>query len=228
LFVDAYSDTLYFYFLNHKGEALEKGIKAFETQVCIPSGWDSVRLVCDNAKEFRDQRVIDYCNVSMRFTPHFNSTYQPQYRGRVEIKNKHVMEYIRTICNGTLVPHNMWQELCDTYAYLHSLTPRPHKQYITPYQSLCGNPPDLSHVRAVGSLCSLHDARPNLSAFQVRGIDCVLIGFDNLSSSTYRVMNLSTHEVVASRHIILFWSPFGGHVRILRAPWQNAHHSAIG
>jgi hypothetical protein len=57
LFVDAYSDTLYFYFLTHKGDALEKGIKAFETQVCIPSGWDSVRLVCDNAKEFKDQRA---------------------------------------------------------------------------------------------------------------------------------------------------------------------------
>jgi hypothetical protein len=120
----------------------------------------------------------------------------------VENKNRHVVAYIRTICAGTPIPHNMWQDLCTTYAYLHSITPRPHMSYITPYQHLCGNPPDVSHIRAVGSLCSLHDARPTIGAFDDRGIPCVLLGFDDFSSSTYIVMKLHNHEVVRSRHII--------------------------
>jgi hypothetical protein len=94
-----------------------------------------------------------------------------------------------------------WVEALHTATYLFNRRPSLPLHLHTPYEALFLQPPDYSHLRTFGCLCF-----PNLSAIAPHklaphSMACVFIGY-SWDHKGYCFLNLSSHKVITSRHVI--------------------------
>jgi len=105
------------------------------------------------------------------------------------------------------MPPQYWAEALATAVY--PLNRRPSSSILNdiPHHLLYHKMPDFSSLRVFGCLCY-----PNLSAttphkFAPRSSACVFIGYPS-SQRGYRCLDLSTHKVIVSRHVVFDESYF--------------------
>ena len=94
-----------------------------------------------------------------------------------------------------------WVEALHTATFLFNLHPTKTLQNRTPYETLRGLPLPLDHLRVFGCLCY-----PNLSAtaphkLAPRTTACVFLGYPS-NHRGYRCLDLATHKIIISRHLI--------------------------
>ena len=77
--------------------------------------------------------------------------YTPQQNGVDERKNKSVKEMETYLLLAKNIPPSLWDEVLNYASYIQNRVPYKSMVRATPFESLHGNKPNVSHLRVFGS-----------------------------------------------------------------------------
>src|SRR6187397_63854 len=108
----------------------------------------------------------------------------------------------RTMLIASGLPRNFWAEAINTACYIiNRVMMRPIINK-TPYELFKGRKPNISHFRAFGCRCFVHNnGKRNIGKFDERSDEAVFLGYAS-NSKAYRVYNKNTLCVEESIHVI--------------------------
>ncbi|XP_021731349.1 uncharacterized protein LOC110698260 [Chenopodium quinoa] len=198
--VDDYSRFTWVIFLASKDENFNEFV-AFAKKIQKISGHSIVHLRSDHRTEFENSRFDEFCREN-GMNHNFSAPRTPQQNGVVERKNRTLEEMARTMLIASGLPRNFWAEAVNTACYiLNRVTIRTIINK-TPYKLFRGRKPNISHLRAFGCKCFVHNnGKKNLGKFDERSEEAIFLGYAS-DSKAYRVYNKSSMCVEESIHII--------------------------
>jgi len=114
----------------------------------------------DNGKEFTNGLLRTYFrkNGILHETSCVDT---PQQNGRVEQKNRHVLNVARALRFQGSLPLKFWGECMPATTYVINRTPK------TPYEVLHGVKPSYNHIKVFGCLCYAHNHELDRDKFDV-------------------------------------------------------------
>ncbi|XP_070014477.1 uncharacterized protein [Nicotiana sylvestris] len=132
----------------------------------------------------------------------FSAPRNPQQNGVVERKNRTLEDMARTMLLSSKLPHNFWAEAVNTACYIISRCMTRPLIEKTPYELLKGRKPNISHLRAFGCKCYVHNNRKDfLGKFDPRSDEGVFLGYYS-HRKAYKVFNKRTLCVEESVHVV--------------------------
>ena len=78
--------------------------------------------------------------------------YTPQQNGTIERKNRTIMNMVRSILKGKILPKEFWGEAVSTASYILNRCPTKKLEGVTPEECWSGVKPSLSHLKVFGSI----------------------------------------------------------------------------
>ena len=100
------------------------------------------------------------------------------------------------------LPRNFWAEAVNTACYILNRVTIRSIINKTPYELFRGRKPNISHLRAFGCKCFVHNnGKKNLGKFDERSEEAIFLGYAS-DSKAYRVYNKNSMCVEESIHII--------------------------
>ncbi|KAF4313901.1 Integrase catalytic core [Botryosphaeria dothidea] len=101
---------------------------------------------------------------------------------------------------GANLPERLWPETIRAAAYIHNRTPLKKLGWITPFERVTGNRPNLSHLKAYGCKAySLRKDLPRTYKLAERAFIGYLVGYD--STNIFRIWIPSQDKVIRTRDV---------------------------
>ena len=198
--VDDYSRFTWVIFLASKDETFNEFV-AFAKKIQKISGHSIVHLRSDHGTEFENSRFDEFCREN-GMNHNFSAPRTPQQNGVVERKNRTLEEMARTMLIASGLPRNFWAEAVNTACYILNRVTIRSIINKTPYELFRGRKPNISHLRAFGCKCFVHNnGKKNLGKFDERSEEAIFLGYSS-DSKAYKVHNKSSMCVEESIHII--------------------------
>ena len=125
----------------------------------------------------------------------------PAQNGHSERKGRMLATKARALRIEAGLPTYLWNELMKTAGYIANRTPMHKHNWKTPFEKVLKTPPNLSHLRKIGSKAytlDKHIARTR--KLQERAHIGHLIGYD--STNIYRIWIPSQRKIIRSRDVI--------------------------
>ena len=98
----------------------------------------------------------------------------------------------RTILLSSKLPHSFWAEVVNTACYIINRCMTRTLVEKTPYELLKGRKPNISHLRAFGCKCFVHNnGKDSLGKFDPRSDEGVFLGYSS-HNKAYKVFNKRT------------------------------------
>ncbi|GKV40372.1 hypothetical protein SLEP1_g48027 [Rubroshorea leprosula] len=197
--VDDYSRYTWTAFLAHKKDTFSEFTK-FCKKVQNEKGFTITCIRSDHGGEFENDKMKEFCN-SNGIEHNFSSPRTPQQNGVVERKNRTLQEMGRTMLCENQLPKYFWAEAINTACYILNRVLIRSNLNKTPYELWKNKKPNISHFRAFGCKCFVHNnGKENLGKFDAKSDEAVFLGY-SLTSRAYRVYNKRTLVVEESMHV---------------------------
>nr|GEV89538.1 putative ribonuclease H-like domain-containing protein [Tanacetum cinerariifolium] len=115
---------------------------------------------CDNGTEFKNVDLNQFYGLK-GIKREFSVPRTPQQNGIAEMKNRTLIDVVRTLLTDSLLPIPFWAEAVNTACYVQNrvLVTKPHNK--TPYELLHGRLPSISFMRPFGYPNNNKDAHAN-------------------------------------------------------------------
>ena len=150
--VDDYSISTWTHLLSCKSNALSL-IKAFVEMVQTQYHATVETIRSDNAFELGSSNEAIAFFHSKGIVHQFSCVGTPQQNGVVERKHKHLLETSRALLFQSELPLKYWGECVLAATYLINRFPSKVLEGFSPYQLLCGELTNLTHLKVFGYLC---------------------------------------------------------------------------
>lgn len=202
-FTDHYSHTTKCYYLPDKKAAtcLEK-FKEYKAQTEAMTGKKIKILRTDGGGEYINEAFQDY--LKENGIQHQRSIrYTPQQNGVAERINRTLEEKTRSMLHSAKLPYRLWAEIWETACYLHNRSPVKalQKENKTPQEAFYGQKPNISNLRAIGSLAFVHIPNELRSKLEPKTRKLTLVGYA-INSKGYRIWDQDTDKIIESRDIV--------------------------
>ncbi|XP_021752647.1 uncharacterized protein LOC110715354 [Chenopodium quinoa] len=182
--VDDYSRFTWFIFLSSKDETFNEFV-AFSKKIQKISGHSIVHLRSDHGTEFENSRFDEFCREN-GMNHNFSAPRTPQQNGVVERKNQTLEEMARTMLIASGLPRNFWAKAVNTACYILNRVTIRSIINKTLYELFRGRKPNISHLRAFGCKCFVHNnGKKNLGKFDERSEEAIFLGYAS-NSKAYR------------------------------------------
>nr|GEU83994.1 retrovirus-related Pol polyprotein from transposon TNT 1-94 [Tanacetum cinerariifolium] len=121
------------------------------------------------------------------------------HHGKVERKNRTLIEAARTMLADSLFPITFWAEAVNTACYVlnRALVKKLHNK--TPYELLNGRSPRLDFLRSFGCPVTILNTLDPLGKFKGKADEGFLVGY-SVTSKAFRVFNTKTKKVEENLH----------------------------
>ncbi|GKD68999.1 putative ribonuclease H-like domain-containing protein, partial [Tanacetum coccineum] len=185
---DDYSRFTWVFFLASKDET--SGIlKSFITEIENLVDKKVKIIRCDNGTEFKKGIKRE-----------FSIARTPQQNGVAEMKNRTLIEAIRTMLADSKLPTTFSAKAVNTACYVQNrvLVVKPHNK--TLYELFRGKTPSLSFMRPFGCHVTIHNTLDHLGKFDGKSNDGFFVGY-SLNSKAFMVYNIRTRKVEENLHI---------------------------
>jgi Reverse transcriptase (RNA-dependent DNA polymerase)/gag-polypeptide of LTR copia-type/GAG-pre-integrase domain len=134
--------------------------------------------------------------------------YTPQQNGVSERLNRTLLTKLRAMLFESGLPKELWTELLDTANYLKNRAPTKLLPE-TPYEKLYGTQPDVSHLRAVGTIgWAMIPSDKHLGKLDERSKQCKLLGYEG--NSQFILYEQESGRVIWSRDVVFDENPASG------------------
>ncbi|XP_021747543.1 uncharacterized protein LOC110713397 [Chenopodium quinoa] len=184
-----------------KGKHVRSSFKLKKMKIQKISGHFIVHLKSDHRTEFENSRFDEFCREN-GMNHNFSAPRTPQQNGVVERKNRTLEEMARTMLIASGLPRNFWAKAVNTACYILNRVTIRSIINKTPYELFRGRKPNISHLKAFGCKCFVHNnGKKNLGKFDERSEEAIFLGYAS-DSKAYRVYNKSSMCVEESIHII--------------------------
>ncbi|XP_021721230.1 uncharacterized protein LOC110688773 [Chenopodium quinoa] len=184
-----------------KGKHVRSSFKLKKMKIQKISSHSIVHLRSDHGTEFENSRFDEFCREN-GMNHNFSAPRTPQQNGVVERKNRTLKEMARTMLIASGLPRNFWAEAVNTACYILNRVTIRSIINKTPYELFRGRKPNISHLRAFGCKCFVHNnGKKNLGKFDERSEEAIFLGYAS-DRKTYRVYNKISMCVEESIHII--------------------------
>ncbi|XP_021766287.1 uncharacterized protein LOC110730772 [Chenopodium quinoa] len=184
-----------------KGKHVRSSFKLKKMKIQKISGHSIVHLRSDHGTEFENSRFDEFCREN-GMNHNFSAPRTPQQNGVVKRNNRTLEEMARTMFIASGLPRKFWAEAVNTACYILNRVTIRSIINKTPYELFRGRKPNISHLRAFGCKCFVHNnGKKNLGKFDERSEEAIFLGYA-IDSKAYRVYNKSSMCVEESIHII--------------------------
>jgi len=134
------------------------------------------RIRSDNGREVMNETLHTYfCQHGIIQKSSCVDT--PQQNGRVERKNRHILNVARALRFQASLPINFLGECVLTAAYLINRTPTKLLDSKTPYEILFGKRLSYAHIKTFGCLCYAHNHSRRRDKFDTQAVRCMFLGY---------------------------------------------------
>ncbi|RVW98285.1 Retrovirus-related Pol polyprotein from transposon TNT 1-94 [Vitis vinifera] len=171
-FTDDYSRYGYIYLLRCKSECFEK-FKAFKAETEKRHGKYIKTLRSDRGGEYISREFINFLS-EQGITSQLSAPGMPQQNGVAEIRNRTLMEMVRSMMSYSDLPISFWGHAIETAAYILNLVPSKSVPK-TPTELWTGRKPSLKHVRMWG--CPAHVLKGKTDKLETKTELCFFIGY---------------------------------------------------
>lgn len=130
-----------------------------------------------------------------------SSPHTPQQNGRVEQKNRHVVEVGLTLLTHASMPLHFWPYAFSTVVYLINRLPSRTLSLHSPFQLLYHKSPSYTHVRIFGCQCFPFLRPYNRHKLELRSASCVFLGYSSQHKG-YLCLNPSSGRIYVDRHVV--------------------------
>ena len=131
----------------------------------------------------------------------------PEQNGIVERKHQHLINVTRALLFQANMPSSFWNYALLHAAYLINCIPTPFLHNISPYETLHGHIPNISHLRIFGCLCYAGTIKANRKKLEPRAHPCIFIGFKP-NTKGYMLYDLHSHSIITSRNVVFYENHF--------------------
>jgi hypothetical protein len=133
--------------------------------------------------------------------------YTSPQNGRAERMIHTSNDVVRSLLFQASLPAPYWAEALGTATYLLNCLPTKAVAHSTPYFALFGVHPSYDHLRVFGCACYPNIASTAPHKLAPRSTRCVFLGYSP-DHKGYRCLDLASHRVLISRHVIFDESDF--------------------
>jgi hypothetical protein len=181
--------------MKRKSEALQK-FQLFEAWVNRQFDLRIKRFLCDNGRE--------YLSIGAYLEPQgvefdTSAPYCKGQNGLAERTNRTIQERINTLLSDAKLPPSWWAEILDTVLYLKLRAPASILKKKTPYEALYGTPPELSHLRRIGSRAWVLIPKEQRQKIGPRSSECRLLGY--CEPNQYKLYEIHSGRTVFSHDV---------------------------
>lgn len=177
-----------------KSDAAAKVIQ-FVNWIETQSGNSVKRIICDNAKEFTEGKLKNFCEdkgISLEPSP----PYRPQLNGKAERANRTIMESAKAMLLHSKLPKNFWSYALRAAIFLQNrIISRTSAHGKTPYELIFQRKPKMKNVRTFGCIAYVHVPDAKRKKLQAKSERCLFLGY---APKSYVFMKLQTGEIVNS------------------------------
>ncbi|XP_071695713.1 uncharacterized protein [Rutidosis leptorrhynchoides] len=196
LFLDHYSHYLRVFPLRNKSELFDKFVQ-FRTYIKTQFKYEIKAFQCDNGGEFNNKQIhqlFQSNGIHIRFScPHTS-----QQNGKSERMIRTIINLIRTLLFQANLPPTFWVEALHMTTYLLNLLPSSSINHEIPHTHLYKYKPNYFTLRVFECLCYPH--LHTTHKLQPRSTPCIFLGYPS-NHRGYRCYDLSTHQIILSRHV---------------------------
>ncbi|GJT17140.1 retrotransposon protein, putative, ty1-copia subclass, partial [Tanacetum coccineum] len=179
-FTDDFSRYGYVYLLKHKHEVFET-FKVFKSEVELQLGKKIKALRSDRGGEYLSQEFKDYLGKN-GIVQHLTSPYTPQQNGVSEMRNRTLLDMIRSMFNLITLPLSFWDYALESIVRILNMVPT-KKVDKTPYEIWHGKVPNLSYLKVWG--CEAYVKRDSADKLQQRSVKCIFVGYPKETMGYY-------------------------------------------
>ena len=127
--------------------------------------------------------------------------YTPQQNGKVERKNRTMMEMARCMIKAKGMPRSFWLEAIICANYVLNRCPTKALQNITPYEAWTGRKPTVQHFKVFGCLAYALIPEHKWGKLDDKAAKCIFVGYST-ESKGYRLYHPGTRKIIVSRDVM--------------------------
>jgi len=133
----------------------------------------------------------------------FTIPYNPQQYGRAERFNGTLINSTKALLNDAKLSHHFWEYAVETANYIHNRIPHSGIQNKIPYEILFKSKIDYAHFKVFGCRVFYYVPKSFQNKFDNNVLPGIFLGY-HPSSSSYKILSLSTNKIILSRSVIFF------------------------
>lgn len=199
-FIDDFSRYAHVYFIDNKSDVFSV-FQNFEAYVSNQTGQTIATLRTDGGGEYVSTEFEKYLQLQ-GIHHELSVRYLPQQNGVAERYNRTICELARALIIDADLPKSFWAEAVSTAVYVRNRVPtNAHQEATTPYQKWHHCKPDISNLRAFGSLAYSHVPDQLRQKLDDKAEVMMMVGY-SLRSKAYRLFNPTTSQVVVRRDVV--------------------------
>lgn len=195
-FLDKKSRYLWIILLQGKNQAYQ----AFENFKAIIENTNNNTIkefFTDNGKEYINKRFkisLNKYGIIHNTTP----AYTKEPNGLIERINLTILNKVRSFLIASNTPKTLWGEAMLSATYIYNRTPHKALNYKTPYEVYHNIKPNISHIKAWGSIAYYH-TNNYIKKLSPRKEEAILIGYND--TNHYKLWDLNRQRTLWSRDV---------------------------
>lgn len=161
-------------------------------------------LRSDNGGEFMNHDLCQFLN-SQGIIHQTSCPSTPQQNGRVERKQRNLLEMTRALMFQANLPTKFWGDCLLTSTYIINRIPTSVLGFVSPYELLFHEPSDCNNLRVLGCLAYMSVHSPDKLA--PRAVKTIFLGYPPHQKG-YKLFDHLTNSFHVSRHVIFHENVF--------------------
>jgi len=213
IFVDDFTKYCWFFPMQYKSDAFSIFVK-FKAHVENLLCTKILTLRSDAGGEFLSIGFSDFL-VKHGITHQLSCPHTPEQNGCSERKHRHLVETTITLLAVSKVPFHFWDHAFATAVYLINRMPTVSK--VSPWELLFHRSPSYQSLRIFGCSCFPWLQPYSKSKLAPKSTQCVFLGY-SINHKGYKCLDLNSHKIHISRHVVFDESSFPYHRPVSAAP----------
>ncbi|OWZ09587.1 Retroelement pol Polyprotein [Phytophthora megakarya] len=160
----------------------------------------------DNAAEYTGGAFAAYCEKN-DIVQEFTTPYNPQQNGKVERRNRVIVEMARSMMIGANLPTACWADAVVCAGYVRNRSPTKVLDGKTPMEALFGKAPDISNLRVFGCKVQMLVPKEHRKKLDSKTRNGIFIGYATGGAYMVYIPRHGTGETIA-RSVVFYEDQF--------------------